>query len=266
MRIFLCEDDFEWILCGIYDAWRVGDHSQTRIELRDTCQRELFCQYTEVKREKEKAEKVIRSVKRKLSDAYFYRFYQVFLSCALDKADVMYRMLIKGFSLGVRALDMLQDPDMARAFELARAVGRESHFFTEFLRFEKVRNDIYAARIEPKNNVLPVIADHFSDRLNPEHFFIYDGTRGEAVIHPAGNPWFLLKLSPKEWREIFQEMRKQYHSRREPQEDYQELWRLFVDTIAVDGRINPKLQRQMMPYRYRGHMPEFGSSFWDDLC
>ncbi len=257
MLVLLCADDFETILCGIYDAWCQKDHSQVRLELLETCQRELFCDYREVEREEIKAEKVIRSVKRTLSEEYFGRLYQIYLSCDSEKADIMYRFLIKGFAYGRRALDMLQDRDMARAFELTRFVGNESHFIVEFLRFEKMPNGIYAAKINPKNHVLPTIADHFSDRLNPENFLIYDENRGVAVVHPAGKPWFLMKLKKEEWRSVFQKMEGERQGDTDGKEDYRDLWKLFVDTIAVEGRINPKLQRQMLPYRYRGHMPEF---------
>lgn len=257
MLVFLCDDDFETILCGIYDAWSMGDHSQVRLEMRESCQRELFCSYRDVRREEEKAKKVIRSVKKTLSEEYFGRLYQIFLSCDEEKPDVMYRFLIKGFAYGKKAMDMLQDPDIARAFELTRFVGNESHFMKEFIRFEKMPNGIYLARIQPKNHVLPMIADHFSERLNPEHFLIYDETRDMAAVHPAGKPWFFMRLQRSEWDMVLTRMEGKEDHPSAMGEDYESLWRLFVDTIAVEGRINPNLQRQMMPYRYRGHMPEF---------
>lgn len=258
MLVFLCEDDFETILCGIYDAWCIKAHDQVRLAIKTSYQQMLFCEYQEVKREEEKAAKVIRSVKIKLSEEYFGRLYQIFLSCDEEKADIMYRFLLKGFTYGKRALDMLQDKDIMRAFELTRAVGRESHHILEFLRFDQMQNGVYVAKINSKNQVLPMIAEHFSDRLNPEHFLIYDENRGEAVVHPAGKPWFLMKLSKKEWDTIFLRLKEDQKNQVRKGEDYTLLWKLFVDTIAVEGRINPKLQRQMLPYRYRDYMPEFG--------
>ena len=38
---------------------------------------------------------------------------------------------------------------------------------------------------------------------------------------------------------------------------YQDLWRRFYDTIAVEGRINPQLRRGNMPMRYWPNMTEF---------
>ena len=43
----------------------------------------------------------------------------------------------------------------------------------------------------------------------------------------------------------------------EEEEDMQKLWKLFVDTIAIRERINPHLQRQLLPLRFRTYMKEF---------
>jgi len=38
---------------------------------------------------------------------------------------------------------------------------------------------------------------------------------------------------------------------------YRDLWRRFYDTIAIEGRYNPKLRMTHMPKRYWGTMTEF---------
>ena len=39
--------------------------------------------------------------------------------------------------------------------------------------------------------------------------------------------------------------------------DYRALWRRFYDTIAIEGRYNPKCRMTQMPKRYWGTMTEF---------
>ena len=46
----------------------------------------------------------------------------------------------------------------------------------------------------------------------------------------------------------------------EDEKQLQKLWKLFVDTIAIKERVNPKLQRQMLPLRFRKYMKEFSES------
>ena len=43
----------------------------------------------------------------------------------------------------------------------------------------------------------------------------------------------------------------------EDEELWQKLWKRFVDTIAIKERINPRLQMQMLPLRFRKYMKEF---------
>ena len=41
------------------------------------------------------------------------------------------------------------------------------------------------------------------------------------------------------------------------EEEYARLWTGFCQTIAIESRINPRCQRQNLPYRYREDMVEF---------
>lgn len=59
------------------------------------------------------------------------------------------------------------------------------------MRFEERNENLLTARIQPKSNVLPVLAAHFADRLQPENWIILDTIRRFAAIHPAGKPYFL---------------------------------------------------------------------------
>ena len=68
MTVFVCEDSLDGILTGVYDAWdsRLG-HSGVRLKTADTDTYELFCEYREVAADMEKAEKVLRTVLRRMA-------------------------------------------------------------------------------------------------------------------------------------------------------------------------------------------------------
>ena len=55
MTVYVCEDSFDGILCGVYDAWmsRKG-HDQVCLELEGAEDIRLFCEYvsSEVSEEK----------------------------------------------------------------------------------------------------------------------------------------------------------------------------------------------------------------------
>ena len=55
----------------------------------------------------------------------------------------------------------------------------------EFLRFSELENGVLFATIHPKDNVLPYLAEHFTDRLPSENFMIYDATHQSVAVHKS---------------------------------------------------------------------------------
>ena len=46
----------------------------------------------------------------------------------------------------------------------------------------------------------------------------------------------------------------------EEEQSFRELWRIFYDTIEIQGRHNPKCRQSHLPKRYWKYMTEFGDS------
>ena len=116
------------------------------------------------------------------------------------------------------------------------------------MRFEERNENLLTARIQPKSNVLPVLAAHFADRLQPENWIILDTIRRFAAIHPAGKPYFL------QWgvtEEMLLSVPVSDHEK-----DWEQLWSCFFNTIAIQEHRNTDLQRSLMPLHYRTYMPE----------
>lgn len=250
MTVYVCEDSFDGILCGVYDAWmsRKG-HDHVRIEIEGREEMELFCQYEPVTVTPEKTEKVIRAIRGKISEAVYKKVYLASLSQDAGRADKIYRFLIDGFRYGAPVLEMLHLPSVFEVFRLCRFVLNESHLLKEFTRFSRTREGLLVSRIGPKNDVLPVLALHFSDRLPSEDWMIYDEGRKRAVFHPAEEDWVLLHMGEGEWREDL--------DWETDEEEYRALWKMFCATIAIPERKNYICQRGHLPLRYRPYMTEF---------
>lgn len=245
ITVYLCEDTVDGIFSAIYRAWEAGT-SHTDVRVKDNFSCRLFEEYIEAPADISLAQKVRRSIINKLSDEVYSYVYQAALSCDSDKASVIYHFLQKAFRIGPRILDYLQDSDVMRVFELSRLVGREAHKYLGFVRFEELENGILAGRINPHSNIVPIIAEHFADRLHNENWLLLDTPRNLAAVHASGKGYMLhlgiteaalksLSLSPEE-------------------NDFRQLWNRFFDTIAIKERVNPELQRTMMPLRYRTYM------------
>lgn len=133
-------------------------------------------------------------------------------------------------------------PCIACIFELRRQTLNEAHHLLEFLRFAELKTGILFSQIHAKNYVLPILAEHFTDRLPLENFIIYDATRRIAAAHPSGKGYFITDAAsfPMELTEDLSSDETRLKN----------LWLAFFETIAIEARKNPKLQIQNIPKRF----------------
>lgn len=250
MTVYMCKENLESILCGVYDAWmsRKG-HAQVKLQIVSDGNIELFCEYIEVEETPEKLDKVISAIRSKISEEAWMEVSKAALSQDPLRADKIYRFLIYGFHFGRKVVDMLQIPAVYDLFQLCRNVGNESHYFIEFIRFSEMKEGVLVSHIRPNNDVLAMVAPHFADRLSGENWMIYDERRKKAVIHPADQNWFINEIDDPEWEKRMTEQTDEAV--------YQELWKAFFTSIAILERKNARCQRNHLPLRYREYMTEF---------
>lgn len=260
MYTFICEDSIDGIFTGIYDA-SASKYGHRNITL--TCEKlsnyELFHEYIIVTPDSEKSQKVGSTIMERFGFETFQYICQAILAVvpikkhALDKADCVYRTIILAFSMydGSRVLQALGEPYVQRVFELSRATNNEAHHLLGFLRFSELENGILFASIHPKNDVLTILGDHFTDRLPVENFIIYDENRQTAAIHKASKSFLIVDAS-----DLNQDIIKRYSSK---ELEYRKLWCGFFESIAIEARANSKLQSQNIPKRFWKDTVELGS-------
>ena len=253
MQIFLCEDSVDGIFTGVYDAWASGlGHDNVRLLAGDeesVRQAELFCEYRVIRPDPDKAEKVLRTVKNKISILSARMLVSACCSERKDKAEAVYRFIVLGLKLGRRTADRLTNPYVLAVFEMNRQVGNEVHHYLGFLRFSKVYRNILFAEFEPKSDIAALVAPHFADRLPGENFVICDRRRKKAAVHPAQSPWYMTEVTD----ELLYQMEKEAGK----EEDYPNLWKAFFESIAIEERRNERLQNTLLPKRFRNMMTEF---------
>lgn len=276
--VFVCENSIEGILSGVYDAWVEAlssgmGHAHCRLAVTDRqglkdgaegnpdgglsdddssyFNLELFCTYRDTPADRGKAEKVIKTLRKRLGEEVYECLCYAMASREPDKAEAVYKTIVAGLSMeqGFQVLDKVTDPYVARCFELKRTVGSEIHRELEFLRFKELENGVLFAKIHPKNDVLMYLGPHFSDRLPLENFLIYDMNRAKALFHEKKKDWYMM-----EDLNLDGEMAERISTE---EEYYQDLFRMFTRTIAIESRENRALQRQFLPLYFRDVMPEF---------
>lgn len=250
MIIYLCEDSLEGVftaICRAYEEKR--DHRDTVLSLTE--EPILFAEYVEVKPDADRTLKVMRTLRKRFGEDNYLSLCMALSSEDPGKAQAVYRTVADGLARNVRPghlLDNLADDSVHKAFSLSRGAGRELDHLRGFVRFQELENKALYSAIGPKNNLLTFLMPHFADRLPMENFVIYDDRRNLFGIHPAGRQWYLL---------CGEEAEKPVLHLSEEEEGYQALFKHFCETIAVQGRRNLKLQRNMLPLRFREYMIEF---------
>lgn len=251
--IFQCDNSIDGIFTAVYQTWSSG-YGHDNVKIEEECEKndytniELFSKYVKVETDLEKALKVSRSIKQKISDEVYEIVCRVALSDYKTKGDLIYRFLILGFRIGGDVVNHLSNDVVNSVMKISRNVGREVHNFLGFLRFSQLDNGVLVSVIQPKNNIISLLAPHFSDRLPNERFIIFDKTRNTCVLHVPGKPWVMAEI-PDENSGIIGYL--------DNNDQYKDLWKIFFENIAIKERTNLKLQRNNLPLRFRKDMTEF---------
>ncbi len=251
MYVFQCEDSIDGIFTGVYDAWasRLG-HKNIQLSSASNQTLTLFAEYIPVTPDFYKSRKVSQTLIRRLGVG----FYDTICRCAMadgscrklsmDKANAIYQTIVMALALpeGAKVLEYLGETCISCIFELCRQTSNEAHHLLEFLRFAELKNGILLARVHPKNDVLPILAEHFTNRLPLENFIIYDAVHQTAAVHSASKNYLIADASSLNPNLL--------HDFSPDEERFQKLWRAFFDTIAIRERQNDKLQIQNIPKRF----------------
>ncbi len=251
MYVFQCENSIDGIFTGVYDAWasKLG-HKNIELSSDQNQNLSLFSEYIAVTTDSSKSRKVSRTLIQKLG----VYFYETICQCAMadgscrklsmDKANAIYQTIVMALALpeGAKVLEYLGEPCIACIFELNRQTQNEAHHLLEFLRFAELRNKILFAQIHPKNDVLPILAAHFTNRLPLENFIIYDATHQIAAVHKASKDYLIVDASS-----INLSLAEAYSKE---EETFRSLWCAFFESIAIKSRENLKLQIQNIPKRF----------------
>ena len=171
---------------------------------------------------------------------------RTFLTCLPDKELWLWRFLRLAYDQGPAIGRNLTDPVVDKVRKAVWHLEHEAHQYKGFTRFSEL-DGVLAGEIEPKNRVLPLLRPHFCSRYPQENFVLHDRTHSEALFHRPGPGGCVIlpvedfSLGPAGAEEL----------------QYRRLWRAFYDTIAIEGRYNPRCRMTHMPKRYWAMMTEF---------
>ena len=191
-----------------------------------------------------KARRLYAALARRASPEFQALIARGFLTCLPQKELDLLTLIRRGLREGDRVRRDLSDPVVARVNLALTKMWTEWDHLKGFVRFSELDGAL-VGEIEPRNRVLPLLAPHFSERYSGERLVLYDRTHHEVFLSDRGR-WKLLPAEDFRMGPAGAEERA-----------FRAMWRKYYQTIAIEGRLNPKCQSTHMPKRYRHVMTEF---------
>ena len=236
----------------IYDAWsealRIG-HDQIQLKKEPILQQTMFDEYVHVDGDNVKAEKVIRSVRRDISDEAYLDVYYATLSAEEDALQAIYNFLRVGFAVGSKVLEQYSNPHVMRMFGTSAEVGNESIILMNLHDSSRWTERSMSVIWNQKSDVIMLVGRHFADRMPSEHWMIIDDNRKTACVHPKDGTNYLRYLTDDE----FESLRKteQY------EDEYTEMWKTFFSGGCDQREGELCVSAELFPIWKRKHAVEF---------
>lgn len=202
-----------------------------------------------IETDRQAAQVCYRTLQERISPAGRELATKAFLTCMVERELAICDFLRLGEQIGPGVIHWITDDRVAPLLRAVKHLHNEAHLLKGFVRFSEYQGFL-AAEITPKNRVLPLLRPHFCERLNTENFLIYDKTHGDVLFHRCG------PYPPKERSRIVSATDLQLPETLPQEAQWQSLWKTFYETVAIEGRYNPKLRQNHVPKRYWQNMTE----------
>lgn len=176
----------------------------------------------------------------KIGTNNFNIIYKVFLSNNTNKELIIYYYYLNSLKYKENTIYMRNLKCVNIALKINKYVNSETHKLKGFVRFKELNNKILYAEIEPTNNCIGLLTNHFKKRLKNEFFAIVDNKRNIISIYDKKNIIITNKDNIK-----IDELK---YSNNEL--EIENLWTTFYKTIGIKERKNDKCRMNFMPKKY----------------
>lgn len=244
MTIFLYDDTFEGLFTAIYNGFYSKSPSISIYGKSEPNVPLLLGEIVEVTTEKDKFLKVKNAIINKIDFLSLKKIYMVYLSNYTDKSIIIFKYLKIAFKLG-RDVHNFLNIDIVRLIDsINKSVSLERHRFEGFIRFNSISEKFLYSSIEPDNDILELLGEHFKNRFPREYFIIHDISREKALVYNT-NLYEIVTMD-----------KDAYEKLRLYDDEYMSLWKAYFKSTTIDERTNLRLQCRMMPKRYWKHIIE----------
>lgn len=199
----------------------------------------LFENYKIIETDYKKSDRVINGIK-KISEYSLHNVYTSFLSSKENKENMILEYIINLFKHGEKVNYMRNINAILEVENMTRNVKREAHRFKGFVRFTELGNNILYSKIEPDNDVIEIVSNHFKNRLKNEYWIIQDAKHKKISLYNK-EKFIIIKTDNLVENNINLKIRES---------EYEKLWMCFYENINIKERKNLRCQRNFMPKKY----------------
>lgn len=252
--VFVYDGSYEGLLSCIFAIFN-NRVAPTAIDTEENRQFTLLDTVTQVVSNDEWAARVLKGIDERAGAQASVLIYKIFLSelplCEMLVYQVVQAIIQKG---DASILDNFANPSILKAAQIEKMIHREVHRMHAFVRFQKSREGLFYAAIDPDFNVLPLIGEHFEKRYADQSWLIFDTRRHYGLHYDQVNMEFVSADDPvcRANTNLLQGEPFQDDKERE----YQALWKNYFNAVNIRERNNTKLHLRHMPRRYWKYLTE----------
>lgn len=193
-----------------------------------------------------KNENIIDNIIKNFGKYAFKSMYYTFLSNDENKELILYYFFKNALKYKKKIIYIRKLKCVHETLRISEYVLHEAHKLKGFIRFRELDNKILYAEIEPTNDVLLIVSNHFKRRLKNENWIIKDVKRGILSVYDKENLYLFYEEDFSLATNLISNEEKQI----------EDLWKLFYKTISIKERKNEKVRRNFMPKKYWKYITE----------
>ena len=252
MTILLYDGTFEGLLTAVFEVYEYKFEPAVIIAEENYKTESIFSETHNVSTDQAKSDRVLKRLEKNLGKKGISQLLRVYLS---ENANAE-RLILSAISQSIQfpndyILENFGNSDIMEIAKITKSVSREVHRMHAFVRFEKLQDEVYFAKIEPDFNVLPLIIRHFKNRYQDQKWMIYDLRRHYGIFYDLNDAQFFEPAL-----EQTAQLKRTGNILHEEEIQYQKLWQRYFFKTNIPERKNLKLHFQSLPKRYWKYLTE----------
>lgn len=244
----------EGLLTAVFEAY-ARHEDPTDIAPDALLQPRLSQRISIIPTDMEKATRVRNGLVRKGGWSAFNAVKRASCSSDPEAGNAVYRFVryvMDEYTGKRRPYNNISHPSVSPVFRIVRSVNQECEHMRQFIRFEHMRGDgadLWYARCNPRDSVIPLVMDHFVERFNVQPFIIHDENHDLCGVYD-GEGWQLVRLGAAAQDDLGLPPRASEEAL------MQDAWKRFYRSVSIDARYNPELRRHFMAKRFWKNITE----------